>query len=123
MNVWEALPPIIIFAVFALAFRWYLDYRMKQKLIEKGLIGEQAKMLERDYLSRFPMSSLKWGMILTFVGIAVIVVQSLPRYTEDEVIFGIIVLAAGVALLLYYFIADRLQSKYRRDHPNGDKTS
>jgi len=45
--------------------------------------------------------------VLTLVGLAILIVQALPYRVEPEVILGIIMVVAGIALLGYYGLAER----------------
>jgi len=120
----------ILVPIFAIVFGimipivWiYQDQRTKQKLIE-GRHKERLAALERgvDYQpeplpldvlfgrskSTNPKSSptLLWGLILTFGGVAIAIGRS-------DVRDGSVVVAIGIALLLYHFL-----TRVRKDQAN-----
>ncbi|MCK5126677.1 MAG: hypothetical protein KAR42_10510 [candidate division Zixibacteria bacterium] len=94
----------VIFGVFALVLKWWMEYRLKTKLIEKGMVDERVKILGSNTMGKFTSSSLKWGIVFVLVGGAMLVIRMLPVYIEGETILGVMLLAAGVGLLLFYFI-------------------
>jgi len=106
-NFWDMLPVIIIFPTMAIIVKWSLEYKLRFRLIEKGLIDEKTKFLNLITLGQFASSSMKWGLVLTLVGLAILIVQALPYRVEPEVILGIIMVVAGIALLGYYGLAER----------------
>ena len=115
-KFFEMLPLFIIFPIVAYIVRISLEYGTRKKMIEKGLVGDEAKNLFRTNIELFLPSSLKWGMVLTFVGLVIIVMKLLPVFISAEVAFGVMLVAAGIAMLAYYFMAS---SKARE---NNNKT-
>jgi hypothetical protein len=109
MNPWQTLaevaPVFIIFPVIAYIVKLSLDYFTRKKMIEKGLVGEEAINFFKTDREVFLPSSLKWGMVLTFVGIVIVVLQILPVYISSEIYFGVMLIAAGIAMLIYYAMA------------------
>jgi hypothetical protein len=106
---WDVFPVIIIFPTFAIMLKWYLEYRIRQKLIEKGMVDEKVRFLNLAALGQSTGSSLKWGMVLVLTGLAIFIVQLYD--VSGEMILAIILIAAGAGLLLYYLFADRLIKK------------
>ena len=84
-----------------------MDYYTRKKLIEKGLAGEEVKKYFEAAPTRFFTSSLKWGIVLTFIGIAMVVMRMADDYIPAETAIGIMLIAAGLGLLLYYFLAGK----------------
>ena len=65
--------PIVFFIIIAVIIKILSDSKTKRILIEKGMLDENVKYLYADrYDSNVP-ASLKWGMVLTAIGLAVIV--------------------------------------------------
>ena len=42
------------------------------------------------------------GLVLTFVGLVIVILQVLPTYVSSEIYFGVMLIAAGAAMLIYY---------------------
>ena len=79
---------------------------MRKKLIEKGLVDKNVK-----YLFKYgspAQSSLKWGMVLVGIGIAIIIGRLVPYRWSDEVTVSAIFILAGLALIIYYIISPRV---------------
>ena len=104
-QFWDVFPIIIIFPTFAIALKWYLDYRTRLKLIEKGLVDEKVKYLDFGNLGQYAPTSLKWGLVLVFVGVVIVGLRMISDDVAGEIALGIMLIAAGLALLLYYGIA------------------
>jgi hypothetical protein len=113
----ELTPVIITFIVFGAivaVIRTFADHRVKMKYLEKGPDGVPVQPFDFGSTCSHD-GSLKWGLVALFVGVAILVMEMLPRYFENEAILGGMFLAGGLALLLYYFIADA--KKKRATHP------
>lgn len=106
---WDVVPVFVIFPAFAVMFKWFLEYRLRQKLIEKGMVDEKVRFLGLANLGHANGGSLKWGMVLILIGVAITIVQVFD--VSEEMILAIILIAAGAGLLLYYLFADRLVKK------------
>ena len=82
------------------------DYSMKKKLIDKGLVDENVKHLFK--YSSPASGSLKWGMVLLAIGIAVIIGRLVPYDWSDEATVASMFILAGLALIVYYAIAPKI---------------
>ncbi len=101
-----------IFLVVAYIVKINLDFKLRKTLIEKGTIDENVKYLYTGYELQGKMSSLKWGLVLTAVGAGLLVAQLFPRYViSDEAVVACMFIAGGAALLIYYFIAGKMEKK------------
>ncbi len=117
-SFWDVFPILIIFPTFAIMLKWYLDYLTRRRLIEKGLVDEKIKYLYFDTTERYAPASLKWGLVSLFTGAGIFVVKSLPyRFQEGETFFGAMLIAAGLGLLLYYFIANAARRREQGKQP------
>ncbi len=98
---------IVFFAIVA-AIKIILDYSMRKRLIEKGLVDSKVRYL---FSATSPAAtSLKWGMVLMGIGIAVIIGRLVPYRVQDEITISSMFILAGLALVLYYFIAPKLEN-------------
>ena len=116
MNIWEA--PIIIVGIifFTIAFlaKTISDHKLRNRLIDKGLVNEKVQHLFDQASELRSLSSLKWGMVLVAIGAAALISQFLPYYTDGEVTLGLMFVFAGAAFLIYYPIAEKRIKEYRR---------
>jgi hypothetical protein len=114
-GFWDVAPVFVIFPVFALMLKWYFEYRTRKQLIEKGLVDENVKFLQFNKMEQYAPSSLKWGLILLFLGLALIILRILSPYVADEVLIGTMLIAIGLGLLVYYIIADMTRKRLERE--------
>lgn len=119
-EFWEVFPVIIIFPTMALMLKWYLEYRTRKQLIDKGQVDEKVKFLNFSNLQQYAPTSLKWGLVFTLVGISLVIVRIIPTYVADEIILGVMLIAAGVGLLLYYFIASAMKMAHEKKQNSGN---
>lgn len=105
MNNLEILIPITLFYIVYLIIKTVSDNRVRQKLIDKGLVDEKVKYLFVKNTEMQPMPSLKWGIVLIAVGIALFINAMFPLLMEGPASFGFVSILAGFAFVVYYFIA------------------
>ncbi len=97
--------PVSLFIVIAYIIKVISDNRVRQRLIEKGEIDEKVKFLYSDRLQSQNLSSLKWGLVLTGLGLALFIGQLFPHTISEEMTVGSMFIFAGIAFLIYYAIA------------------
>jgi len=112
-SFWEVAPLIIFFGVVAFIVKIILEHQTRKKLIEKGMLDENVKYLYADRPEDRILPSLKWGMILIGVGIAFFIGQLVPPELAEEITIGGMFLFAGLGLILYYAIANRMVKKLK----------
>ena len=108
-SVAEAFIPIIAiiftFGIPGALIFWYLYIKHKErtKLMDMGLTPQEARdyFREKERRPKNPLSSLKWGILLSMIGIGLFFGILL-----DELLFG------GLSFIIYYFIAN---SKLKKD--------
>ena len=110
----ELAPLFIVFPVIAYIVKMSLDYATRKQMIEKGLVGEEAAKMFKTNAEVFLPSSLKWGLVLTFVGVVIVILQLLPTYVSGEVYFGVMLIAA---MLIYYGLAS-MKAKENKKNQN-----
>lgn len=111
MDSTEIIVPVAFFGVTFLIIKAILDNRTKHKLIEKGLVDEKVKYLFAEKLDSQFLSSLKWGMVLIGLGLAVLVGELVQTERSEEITVGAMFVFSGLALLIHYGIANRVSKK------------
>ncbi len=101
--------PAIFFSVVAM-IKVISDNMVRRKLIEKGLVNADVKYLFASSANGAP-GSLKWGMVLIAVGTAILIGQLAPYSISEEITISAMLIMAGLALIVYYFIASRFAKK------------
>ncbi len=108
----EILIPLVFFLTIGAVIGSYILTRHKERMnmIEKGMKAEDIQSLYKKQMFQLnPLSSLKWGMVFVFVGLAIIIgIWLRENYLfNDGIIPGMIAMCGGLALVLFYFIAGR----------------
>ena len=114
-GFWGVAPLLVMFPIFYLMLKAILDYAARKKLIEKGMVNENVK-----YLAGFEggfLSSLKWGLIMIGIGVALVIARLAKYDIEEEglFVFGLMFLMAGIGLLVHYFIAAQKSKEHESD--------
>ncbi len=106
-KMWEMFPLIVMFVVVPIIIKMLSDNKTRRMLIEKGLVDEKVKYLFMNKPKEYVSSSLKWGMVLIAIGLAVFVGQMAPKELMEEVTIGAMFVFGGIALVIYYAIASK----------------
>lgn len=112
----ENLVPIVMFLSTALAIvgvtRIISEGRTRRRLIEAQATPELAQtLLAPPRQDAGLYDSLRWGLVIGAVGLALILIQFLPYGPEEPIAFGLVLLFGAGGLLAYYAAARRLTSK------------
>ena len=101
--------PITLFVCIVVAIKVIVDARVRRRIAETNPSEEAMKaMLAADELSR-KLSALKWGLVLTMIGVAFGIIDGANLSSEAPGAWGILFAAAGVGLLAYHGIANRFR--------------
>jgi hypothetical protein len=103
------LVPITAFICVVMAIKVIVEARLRGRLADTNASQDLIKsMLEADEQSR-RLSALKWGLVLTVVGIAFGVISGLRLHSDDPGTWGLLIGAAGIGMLAYHAIANRVR--------------
>ena len=108
----ELLIPLTIFGGSAVVAYRYFDGRHKERMamIEKGVSASELKAAGGSgFWKMHPLTNLKWGLVFLFVGAGVLVANMITEYSrmdEGGVYFASILISGGLALVLFYIIAN-----------------
>ena len=83
------------------------NYRLRKRMIEAGLVNSEAMELLNDGAKESYYSSLKWGLIAFFGGIALVLINNLDMYYDSAAAIGIVVIAASLGFLTYFVFMRR----------------
>ncbi|MBN2028610.1 hypothetical protein JW824_00040 [bacterium] len=101
----------IVFGSILLFTKHLTDSRVKNKLIEKGLVDENVKYLYGNRYDSAVPSALKWGIVLTGIGLAFLVGHLFPEELKEEITIAAMFLLAGLGLIIYYLISKHLSNQ------------
>jgi hypothetical protein len=112
----EFFIPIFLFGGIAWVLTIYFNNRHKERMamIEKGVsVSELRAAPMREWLRANPLSSLKWGLLATFVGVGLFVAEMLDHtyMLRDSVYFASTLIFGGIALVVFYLIANAKMKK------------
>jgi len=113
--MFNEIVPVTLFIVFAVIVKILSDNRVRRQAIEKGVVNEDMKFLYYDRFEGKVPSSLKWGFVLIGIGLAIFIGQMVPYDMTEEITFGGMFFLAGVGLVVYYFIANRIYQKAKAE--------
>jgi len=101
------LIPMVLFVCIVMAIKVVVEARLRKSMVDSHASEELVKsMLVADEQNR-RLSALKWGLVLTSVGVAFGLVGALHLDEDNPATFGLLIGAAGVGMLAYHFIANR----------------
>ena len=112
----EFLIPIFLFGGTAWVLVVYFNNRHKERMamIDKGVSASDLRGTPmREWLRANPLSSLKWGLLASFVGLGLFVASWMDRiyFLHESVYFATTLVFGGVALIVFYFIANAKMKK------------
>ena len=103
------LVPISMFFAIVLAIKVVVDARWRKRLVETNPSEEQMKsVMAADEVSR-RLSALKWGLVLTLIGIAFGIIDGANLSSDSPGAWGILFAASGIGLLAYHGIANKFR--------------
>lgn len=98
---------IVFFSCLA-AIKILAEARIKNRLIDKGMVDENIKYLTASGAAHSVPGALKWGMVLMGLGLAFLIGILAPEDYTGEVTVGSMFFLAGCGLIIYYFLAKRM---------------
>jgi hypothetical protein len=110
-NLREVLMPLAIFsgmggAVYFFA-RVMTDYILKKKMIEKGFVNDETQAIFKQHAADNKYSSLKWGLIIFFSGVSLIIMEFLTVRPESPLPYGLFAVSVSLGFLIYYFLVKK----------------
>ena len=108
----ELIPIVAIISVFGstiLFVTTLTNYSLKKKLIEKDMVGPETSNLFKNVSNK--QNALKWGLIILFAGIGLIIIDSLGLDGDEAMPYGIEAVCVSLGFLLYYTIVKKEDDK------------
>jgi len=102
----EALIPIVMFGLVAWIIKFSSDNKLKRYMLDKGVTAETMQMMFSQPVRDNTPASLKWGLVLTAVGLGAFIGLNFAD-GQDEYVLASMLLCGGLALVVYYIIASR----------------
>ncbi|MEP1095534.1 MAG: DUF6249 domain-containing protein [Cyclobacteriaceae bacterium] len=108
----DLIPIIAIISVFGstiLFVSTLTNYALKKRLIEKDMVTEETANMFKSMTSK--QNSLKWGLIVLFAGIGLIIIDFMRLDGDDAMPYGIEAVCVALGFLVYYFIVKNEDDK------------
>ncbi len=115
MNINEVLMPIAVLGSISLGLYLFTktltDYYLKKKMIDNGFVKEENQTLFKNQDSTNKYGSLKWGLIIFFGALGLILIDVIPSRHDSPLPFGIFALCLSFGFLCYFFLVKNLNKK------------
>lgn len=99
----ELIPIVAIVSVFGSVILFVsilTNYSLKKKLIDKDMVNNDTANLFNKKDSR--QNALKWGLIVLFGGLGLIVIDAMGLDNDDAMPYGIEAVSIAIGFLIYY---------------------
>ena len=107
----EVLMPISILGSFGLSVYFFTkvmtDYILKKKMIDKGYVNEDTQSIFKQQTSENKYSALKWGLIIFFASLALVMMEYVPAGPESPLPYGMFAVSVSLGFLIYYYIVKK----------------
>jgi hypothetical protein len=115
MNMYEVLMPTAILGTISLGIYLFTktltDYYLKKKMVENGYVNEENQSLFKNQDTTDKYGALKWGLIVFFGALGLILIDVIPSRHDSPLPFGIFALCLSFGFLTYFMIAKYLTKK------------
>jgi|GEM_PF-264327 len=98
----ELLIPITMFIVIGWIVKVLSDNKLRKSALEKGNLDKNTMDLLFKNRTCRRDNSLKWGMVLIAIGLALIIARIIGDL-EEEAALGLMLLLAGAALVIFHW--------------------
>lgn len=107
----DVLMPITIMGTFGAALYFFTkvmtDYILKKKMIDKGYVNEDTQAIFKQHSDENKFTSLKWGLIIFFAGLALVIMEYVPTSPQSPLPYGLFALSVSLGFLIYYFVVKK----------------
>lgn len=104
----DFLTPVGVLGTIAAGIGYFTkiltEYKIKKKLIENKLVNADAANILNNQELDGKFASLKWGLIILFGGIGLIIINMVDFYRDSPLPFGIMAVSIALGFLTYFFI-------------------
>lgn len=104
----DVLMPLTIIGSFGASIYFFVkamtDYILKKKMIEKGYVNDDTQAIFKTHAETGKYSSLKWGLIIFFGGLSLILMEIIPAGPESPLPYGLFAVSVSIGFLIYYYL-------------------
>lgn len=111
----DVLMPLVVLGsigtTMVLFTRTISDYILKKKMIEKGFVNEDTQAIFKRNTDENKYSSLKWGLIIFFAGLSLVVMEYIQYDSRSPLPYGLFAVFVSLGFLIYYFMIKKELNK------------
>ncbi|MGC1241150.1 MAG: DUF6249 domain-containing protein [Chryseosolibacter sp.] len=111
----DVLLPLTILGTIGTAIvmftRTISDYILKKKMIEKGYVNADTQAIFKRNTEENRYSSLKWGLIILFGGLSLIIMEYIDYENTSPLPYGLFAVFVSLGFLIYYFMVKKELNK------------
>ncbi len=100
-DIIAILIPIVLAVCIVVAIRIVSDYKLHKQFIESKTDAETVRIVLETARDNRQQSILIWGVMTMFVGLALCAIGLLGMDSANPLVYGLIFLATGAALVLH----------------------
>lgn len=83
-------------------------YYLRKRMVEKGFVNDDAQAIFKIHTDANKYSSLKWGLIILFGSLSLIIMEFIPVEPESPLPYGLFAFFISLGFLLYFFLVSKL---------------
>lgn len=112
-NLRDVLMPLTIIGTFGASIFFFTklmtDYILKKKMIDKGFVNDDTQAIFKQHTQTGDgkYASLKWGLIIFFAGLSLIIMEYVPTSPQSPLPYGLFALSVSLGFLIYYFVVKK----------------
>jgi hypothetical protein len=107
----DVLMPIAIIGSFGTSIYFFTkvmtDYILKKKMIDKGFVNDDTQAIFKQHTADGKFSSLKWGLIIFFAGLSLVIMEFIPTTPDSPLPYGLFAVSVSLGFLIYYYIVKK----------------
>src|SRR5688500_7304845 len=111
----DVLMPLVVLGTIGITMvlftKTIADYILKKKMIDKGYVNEDTQAIFKKNTDENKYSSLKWGLIILFAGLSLILMDFVDYDSRSPLPYGLFAVFVSLGFLIYYFIVKKELSK------------
>lgn len=104
----EVLMPLVVLGTIGTTLVVFTkaisDYILKKKMIEKGYVNDDTQAIFKKNTEENRYSSLKWGLIILFAGLSLIIMEYIEYDRRSPLPYGLFAVFVSIGFLIYYFM-------------------
>ena len=104
----DVLQPLVVLGAIGttivLFTRAISEHILKKKMIEKGYVNDDTQAIFKRNTDEDKYSSLKWGLIILFAGLSLVMMEFIQYDTTSPLPYGLFAVFVSLGFLIYYFM-------------------